>query len=299
MADARVTDIFGIPPMSKPGSYKPSASAGTHLYAEWQNMVATYRSTVSGTGADMEHTSYVLETKLLQQLVQARGRRKNAAYRDAGTGRRVLSSFHLWTNLRGGRTNEDQYSFKILLDKIGWNEYIRGLGPWLPAKARRDALFEDVPSSNVVFTQIFRPGDHERVADMLQKWVSARIFNKNADRGPGAPVEANMKTLWQAQTNKLAFAYQQLEAAYAQEKKPFPVEDWKNRLLKGNQWFQLDRIYENITRGKELLHVAPAPGIEDDEKEPTPRKKRRSRGGARIPLQGRPAEYRPHNAWGI
>jgi len=160
----------------------------------------------------------------------------------------------------------------VFLDKIAWNEYVRNLGKW--ADAKKPAYLFDVRDSKFVFEQVFRPDDHDLVADLLQKWIGVRIWNENARMGRGADdmskLSTNVYSNWTAITNQIASGYKNLAAKYEKLGKTFPVPDWKERLYKGHQIKQLNDIYPNIAKGTEPFHEpyrAPAPDFDDPEDE--------------------------------
>ena len=272
-ADALDLDAHKLHPFPKPGSYKVQPP-GSHLFEAWEESLQTYRSE-GGVGGRPIIVSETLENKLFHELQRARYRRLNNWVDDQR--RKVPSKFDLYTNLVGNKTNADKDSFRVLLDKIAWNEYIQGLGEWLPAGKKKEYMFEHVPDSKFVFTQVFRPDDHKMVADALQKWIGCRIWNFNTSEGlQGSERQLNAKKNWDQRYEQLAQGYANLEGAYRSAGKPFPVPDWKARLYQGQQYNQLQDIYGKISSERERLHSpyvprarSPTPDAgEADEKAP-------------------------------
>ena len=193
-------------------------------------------------------------------------------------GAHIPSDFKLYKNLRGNRKHEDLKSFKIFLDKAGWNEYINNLGDWLSAKQKKDNTFKNMPDSRFLFTQVFRSADRDEISDLLQKWVAVRMWNRNTQEGRASsvgldpdepkpkPLELNVKEYWDAKNQELFETYAALKVRYDQQGGTFPVPDWDERLMEGNQYAQLTNILGDIRSGREKFHDKYSTGLEEDEK---------------------------------
>ncbi|MEO2151510.1 MAG: hypothetical protein ABGW50_02515, partial [Thermococcus sp.] len=211
------------------------------------------------------------------------------------------SSFHVYTNLRGNRTNKDYDSFKVSLDKFAWNEYIRGLGAW--ADEKRAGYLFDVKGSKFVFEQVFRQSDYDVVSDLLQKWMGARIWNLNSAEGRGSDDESrlsvNVFENWNVEISHLAERYRVLQASYQSAGSQFPVPDWKERLYQGNQILQLSEIYDSIGQREEAYHEPYVPvrpqldGPEEEKQDSVDRARARGRRSRPIILAPTPVRIKP------
>jgi hypothetical protein len=269
--DAKKLDILGLRPFPKPGSYAP-AGPGSHLYKAWGDQLDILQGDIGKDNIETASNKY--ENQLFVELKKMYNRRRGGP-----------SSFHLYTNLRGNRKNADYDSFKVSLDKFAWNEYIRGLGDW--ADKKRAGYLFDVKGSKFVFEQVFRPGDHDVVSDLLQKWMGARIWNLNTADGRGSDdssrLSLNVFENWNQEISHLFERYKVLHASYQSAGEQFPVPDWKERLDQGNQIKQLSEIYDSIGQRLEAYHEPyqkRRPQLDGPEEEkqhsldPTPARKR-------------------------
>ena len=266
-------DSLKLPPMPKTGSYR-EAKPGTHLHETWDIMVQDLRSRQMTRTEDPSSISTRLEQNMFTSLYD-KFKKRNA----------LGSRFHLFNNLRGSAQLGDRFSFRIILDKVGWNQYINGLGPWLKPPLRKKTLFSDTPDDQMVFEEMFEPGDHDVVKDMLQKWIACRIWNHTNLRGNEQ--DWNTKRNWDEAYNQLALDYEDLERKYQGN---FPVPDWRQRLFKGNQFRQLGAIKSDIIHQRERHHdkfAPPQAPPEDDEKQP-------ELSGGMVPAQGMPVRPVSH-----